>query len=102
MGHPHPIIRRIPGSGQEALFLGRRTNAYVVGLPLEESERLLEELWRHATQPQFCHRHQWRLGQVVVWDNRMLLHMRHPLANGAVRFMWRTQTRGEVVLPAGV
>ena len=100
MGHPHPVIRRIPGTEQEALFLGRRTNAWVVGMPLQESERLLDELWRHATQPQFCYRHQWRVGQVVVWDNRMLLHMRYPLAGNAVRFMWRTQTRGEAVLPA--
>ena len=100
VGHPHPTIRRIPGTDQEALFLGRRTNAHVVGLTLAESERLLDELWRHATQPQFCYRHKWRVGQVVVWDNRMLLHMRYPLADDAVRFMWRTQTRGEAVLPA--
>ena len=99
-GHPHPVIRRIPGTEQEALFLGRRTNAWVVGLPLEESERLLDELWGHATQPRFCYRHRWRVGQVVVWDNRMLLHMRYPLSGEAVRFMWRTQTRGEAVLPA--
>ena len=99
LGHPHPIIRRIPGTEQEALFLGRRTNAWVVGMALEESERLLDQLWRHATQPRFCYRHRWRVGQVVVWDNRMLLHMRYPLAGDAVRFMWRTQTRGEAVLP---
>ena len=100
VGHQHPTIRRIPGTDQEALFLGRRTNAHVVGLTLAESERLLDELWRHATQPQFCYRHKWRVGQVVVWDNRMLLHMRYPLADDAVRFMWRTQTRGQAVLPA--
>ena len=100
VGHPHPTIRRIPGTDQEALFLGRRTNAHVVGLTLAASERLLDELWRHATQPQFCYRHKWRVGQVVVWDNRMLLHMRYPLAGDAVRFMWRTQTRGQAVLPA--
>ena len=100
MGQPHPIIRRLPGAAQEALFLGRRTNAYVVGMPLEESERLLDELWLYATRPQFRYRHKWRVGQVMVWDNRMLLHMRYPMAGDAVRFMWRTQTRGEQVLPA--
>ena len=99
IGHPHPIIRIVPDTGQEALFLGRRTNAYVVGMPFDDSERLLDELWRHATQPHFCYRHRWRVGQVVVWDNRMLLHMRHPMAGDAVRFMWRTQTRGEAVVP---
>ena len=99
IGHPHPIIRVVPETGQEALFLGRRTNAYVVGMPFDDSERLLHELWRHATEPHFCYRHRWRVGQVVVWDNRMLLHMRHPMADDAVRFMWRTQTRGEAVVP---
>jgi alpha-ketoglutarate-dependent taurine dioxygenase len=99
IGHPHPIIRIVPETGQEALFLGRRTNAYVVGMPFDDSERLLDELWRHATGPQFRYRHRWQVGQVVVWDNRMLLHMRHPMAGDAVRFMWRTQTRGEAVVP---
>lgn len=99
IGHPHPIIRIVPNTGQEALFLGRRTNAYVVGMEFDDSERLLDELWRHATAPHFCYRHRWRVGQVVVWDNRMLLHMRHPMAGDAVRFMWRTQTRGEAVVP---
>ncbi|MDE0025550.1 MAG: TauD/TfdA family dioxygenase, partial [Spirochaetaceae bacterium] len=75
IGHPHPVIRVVPETGQEALFLGRRTNAYVVGMEFDDSEQLLNELWRHATQPHFCYRHRWRVGQVVVWDNRMLLHM---------------------------
>ena len=100
IGHAHPIIRRIPGTELQALFLGRRTNAYVVGLPLAESEQLLDQFWAHATQPPFCYRHHWRVGQVVVWDNRMLLHKRYPMANTDVRFMWRTQTRGEAVLAA--
>ncbi|MDE0450006.1 MAG: TauD/TfdA family dioxygenase [Spirochaetaceae bacterium] len=100
IGHPHPVIRVVPETGQEALFLGRRTNAYVVGMEFDDSEQLLNELWRHATQPHFCYRHRWRVGQVVVWDNRMLLHMRHPMADDATRFMWRTQTRGEAVVPA--
>lgn len=100
-GHTHPVIREIPGLGEEALFLGRRTNAYVVGMPLAESEQLLNELWAHATQPRFCHRHRWRRGQVVVWDNRRVLHMRHPLDPAKARLMWRTQTRGEAVRAAG-
>ncbi len=99
-GYPHPVIRAIPDSGQEALFLGRRTNAYVMGMSLEESERLLDEIWAHATQPHFCYRHRWEVGQVVVFDNRRLMHMRHPMDERKRRFMWRTQTRGEAVRPA--
>jgi len=98
-GHAHPILREIPGTGKQALFLGRRTNAYIMGLPLNESEALVNELWAHATQPAFCYQHRWTEGEVVVWDNRMLLHMRTPMAPEKTRFMWRTQTRGESVVP---
>jgi taurine dioxygenase len=99
-GGVHPILRRVGPSGDEALFLGRRTNGYIVGLPLEESEALLDTLWAHATRPEFCYRHSWRVGQVMVWDNRMLLHKRHPMNDDDVRFMWRTQTKGEAVVAA--
>ncbi len=100
IGHPHPVLRRVPATGQEALFLGRRTNAYVMGMKLDESEALLDELWEHATQPRFRYVHDWAIGQVVVWDNRMLLHHRNPFDASERRFMWRTQTRGEAVIPA--
>lgn len=100
LGHAHPILRKVPTTGEEAIFLGRRTNGYIPGLPLAESEALLDELWAHATQPEFCYRHKWQVGQVVVWDNRMLLHMRYPVDESLNRFMWRTQTKGEAVIPA--
>lgn len=100
VGYPHPILRTVPTTGEEAIFLGRRTNGYVMGLPLDESEAMLNELWAHATQPQFCYQHKWQVGQVVVWDNRMMLHMRTPFDETKARFMWRTQTKGEAVVPA--
>ena len=100
VGHAHPILRRITTTGEEALFLGRRTNGYVVGMDLDESEALLDELWAHATRPEFSYLHHWSVGQVMVWDNRMMLHKREPVDPGEARFMWRTQTRGEAVVPA--
>ncbi|MBG05733.1 MAG: hypothetical protein CMM59_16845 [Rhodospirillaceae bacterium] len=100
IGQVHPILRKVPTTGEEAIFLGRRTNNYIVGLPLEESETLLDELWAHSTKPEFCYRHKWKVGQVVAWDNRMMLHMRHPVDESLDRFMWRTQTKGEAVIPA--
>ena len=100
LGSAHPALRRVPNTGDEALFLGRRTNGYVVGMPLDESEALLNEAWAHATKSEFCYRHSWRVGQVVVWDNRMLLHMRYPFDESKDRFMWRTQTKGEAVIAA--
>ncbi len=98
LGAVHPILRCVPTTGDEALFLGRRTNGYVPDMSLDESEALLNEVWAHATQPEFCYRHEWRVGQVVVWDNRMLLHMRYPVDETLDRFMWRTQTKGEAVV----
>src|SRR5262249_40945962 len=57
VGAHHPLVRTEPTSGRKALFLGRRPNAYVLGLPLAASEALLDALWAHATQPRFalCH-----------------------------------------------
>lgn len=100
-GAVHPILRTVPSTGEEALFLGRRTNAYIVCMPLAESEALIDALWAHATQDAFCYRHHWREGEVVVWDNRMLLHKRFPVDESLDRFMWRTQTKGEAVVAAG-
>ena len=100
IGHAHPVLRTVPTTGHEALFLGRRTNGYVVGMDLEESEELLDELWAHATQSKFRYSHEWAVGQVVVWDNRMLLHHRNPFDPAERRAMWRTQTKGEAVVPA--
>lgn len=100
VGTYHPILRRIPETDQEALFLGRRTNAYVEDMALPESEALLDELWAHATQDRFAYRHRWTVGEVVVWDNRIVMHLRHPFDAEDTRFMWRTQTRGEPVVAA--
>ena len=71
-----------------------------MGMSLEDSEAFLDEIWAHATQDEFCYRHQWQVGQVVVWDNRMLMHKRFPMDANDRRFMWRTQTKGEAVVPS--
>jgi taurine dioxygenase len=95
VGTPHPIICRHPPSGKETLYLGRRRNAYVTGLPLEESEALLDALWEHASRPEFCYSHQWRVGDVVLWDNRTTLHRRDPFDESSRRLMYRTQIKGQ-------
>ena len=99
VGYPHPALRVIPETGEEALFLGRRTLGYVMGMEIADSESLLDELWAHATQQRFCYRHRWRPGEVVVWDNRRLLHRKFALDENQPRYMWRTQTKGEPVQP---
>ena len=92
-GARHPLVRTHPETGRRSLFLGRRRNSYVVGLELDESEALLDELWRHATQPQFTFRQQWRVGDVLVWDNRCTLHRRDAFDPRSRRLLHRTQIR---------
>lgn len=90
-GARHPIVLRHPESGRDALFLGRRTNAYICGLPVAESEALLDRLWTGCTDPELVYRHQWRVGDVLMWDNRCVLHRRDAFDAGARRIMHRTQ-----------
>lgn len=92
-GARHPLVRTHPETGRQSLFLGRRRNSYVVGLELEESEALLDALWAHATQPKFTWRQQWRVGDVLVWDNRCTLHRRDAFDPRARRLLHRTQVR---------
>ena len=68
-----PIVREHPGSKQKTLFIGVHA-ARIIGRPLPEGRLLLAELLEHATQPQFVYRHQWRPGDLVIWDNRAVLH----------------------------
>ena len=92
-GAHHPLVRVHPETGRKCLFLGRRRNSYVVGLPFAESEALLDEIWRHATQPELTFRQKWRVGDVLVWDNRCTLHRRDAFDPSARRLMHRTQIK---------
>jgi taurine dioxygenase len=93
-GARHPIFRKHPETGRMALYLGRRRNAYIVGLPLDESERLLDELWAHASRPEFTWGHEWRVGDTLIWDNRCLIHRRDPFDADSRRMMHRVQIKG--------
>lgn len=97
-GAVHPIIRRHPVTGRNALFLGRRLNAYVVGLGVAESESLINELWRYTEQPDVTWFHRWRVGDTIIWDNRCLMHCREAFDPQARRLMWRTQIRADKAL----
>ena len=90
----HPAILKHPANGRPTLYLGRRRNSYIEGLSREESDALLEELWAHCTQPQFLYEHVWRLGDLVMWDNRSTMHRRDPFDGEARRIMHRTQIKG--------
>jgi taurine dioxygenase len=97
-GPSHPIVRKHPETGRSALYLGRRPHAYVNGLPLAESEALLDALWAHATKPEFTWHHQWQLGDILIWDNRCAMHRRDALDPKTRRIMHRTQCRGAPIV----
>lgn len=94
-GARQPLVRIHPETGRKALFLGRRINSYIIGLPIEESERLLDYLWEHATQEKFTWRQDWRVGDLVWWDNRCAMHRRDAFAPNTSRLMHRTQLKGD-------
>ncbi|HUQ76678.1 MAG TPA: TauD/TfdA family dioxygenase [Burkholderiales bacterium] len=96
IGTPHPVIIAHPVSGEAALYLGRRRNAYVVGLELDESERVLDQLWSYVESA--VYRHQWAVGDLVLWDNRTTMHRRDAFDPRARRVMHRTQIKGSVAL----
>ena len=75
-GRLHPIVYTHPETGKKALYLGRRAWAYVDGLSLQESESLLDELWTYAVDDKHVITQQWRVGDVIAWDNRSTLHRR--------------------------
>jgi taurine dioxygenase len=94
VGARHPLVRTEPATGRKALFLGRRPNAYVLGLPVPESEALLDALWAHATQPRFAMCHEWQVGDLLMWNNLSVLHRRDPFDPRTRRVMHRSQIKG--------
>jgi len=97
-GAVHPLVRRHPVTGRNALFLGRRPGAYIHGLEVEESEALLDAIWAHASQEKFAWYQKWRAGDLVMWDNRCVMHRRDAFDESLRRLMHRTQIVGETVL----
>ncbi len=71
------LVRRHPGSGRKTLYLASHAS-HVVGRPLEEGRKLIEELVQFATQPQFVYRHRWTVGDLVMWDDRCTMHRGRP------------------------
>lgn len=100
-GPVHPLVRVHPVTKKRALYLGRRRvwpSNYVIGLPNGESEALLDKLWAHATQPKYAWTHIWRVGDIVLWDNRCCMHYRTEIDHTQRRIMHRTTIKGEPVV----
>jgi len=93
----HPLVRTHPESGRKAIYLNPIRIEGIIGMEEREALTLLDELLTHATQPQYEYRHRWRRGDLVMWDNRCLLHK----ANGdydmrQVRYLYRIMLKGDV------
>jgi taurine dioxygenase len=94
-GAVHPLVCTHPANGRRMLYLGRRRNAYLVGLELAESEALLNELWSVVDRREFSWEHVWRVGDLVLWDNRSTMHRRDAFDPESRRVMHRTQVKGD-------
>ena len=98
-GARHPMVLRHPETGIDALYLGRRRDAHVEGLPLEESEALLDAVWRHVALEGDVWTQEWEVGDVLVWDNRSVMHRRAAFDPAARRLLRRAQVRSVATMP---
>jgi taurine dioxygenase len=95
-GVRHPIVRTHPESGRKALYINPIRIEGIIGMEEEAALELLDRLLEHATKPEFEYRHRWRPGDLVMWDNRSLLHK----ANGdydmrETRYLYRLMLKGD-------
>ena len=92
----HPVVRTHPVTGRRALGVGRvESMPHFEGMTEEESRPLAEFLYHHAARPEFVYRHRWGAGDVVMWDNRCLLHYAiHDYGDDSVRLLHRMTVLG--------
>jgi taurine dioxygenase len=92
----HPLVRTHPESGRRSIYLNPIRTEAIEGMEEADALALLDELLTHATQPQFEYRHQWRPGDMVMWDNRCLLHKANgDYDMGQVRYLYRIMLKGD-------
>ena len=92
-GAVHPLVAEHPETGRNVIYLGRRARAYIRELEKSDSDALLDDLFAHITRPQFTWTQKWRLGDVVIWDNRCTLHRRDALDPNERRLLHRAQIK---------
>lgn len=79
-GAVHPLVRTNPNTGRKSLYLASHASR-IIGWPVPDGRLLLRDLTEHATQPQYVYRHTWRVGDLVIWDNRSTMHRGRPFAD---------------------
>jgi taurine dioxygenase len=92
----HPVFRTHDETGRKAIYVDRLMSMKIVDMSPEESDTLLNALFDHAEKPEFVYRHVWRVGDLLVWDNRCSSHARDDFPSDQRRLMLRTTVRGTV------
>ena len=100
-GAIHPLIRTIPRSHRRSLYVASHASR-VIDWPVPEGRLLLRDLMEHATQTEFVYRHSWRVGDLVIWDNRATMHRGRPFDDAKFRRELRRVTTLDIEQPAPV
>lgn len=100
-GAIHPLVRTIPRSKRRSLYVASHASR-IIDWPVPEGRLLLRDLIEHATRPEFVYRHQWRVGDLVIWDNRATMHRARPFDDAKYRRELRRVTTLDVEQPSGV
>jgi taurine dioxygenase len=96
----HPLVRVHPETHRKALYLNPVRIEAIVGMPDDEALDLVAELMAHAVQPKYEYRHQWRYGDMVIWDNRSVMHKANPDYDMKERrYLYRLMLKGETPIP---
>jgi taurine dioxygenase len=91
----HPVVLTHPATGRKALYVNRLMTEYIVDIPRSESDALLEMLFDHQEQPQFIYEHRWTKGDLIIWDNRCVLHARADFDANELRKLRRVTVKGD-------
>ena len=100
-GAIHPLVRTIPRSKRRSLYVASHASR-IIDWPVPEGRLLLRDLIEHATRPEFVYRHQWHVGDLVIWDNRATMHRARAFDDAKYRRELRRVTTLDVEQPAGV
>jgi taurine dioxygenase len=93
--YAHPVVRTHPATGRKALYVNRLMTVAIEGMPQAESDELLEALFDHQEQRRFIYEHVWRVGDILMWDNRCTLHARTDFGATERRLLRRIAILGE-------
>jgi taurine dioxygenase len=95
LNYDQPIFITHPATGRKALYVSRLMSARIEGLSKEESEAALEQLFDISEDPAIIYEHDWRLGDLVIWDNWCSIHMRKDFPRDEPRLMRRLTIEGQ-------